>query len=348
MLPDPALALADQSFWREATCRRWLEHAYEHIHFDLPEALNLAILGVRLARRVVRRQEQHAIRHRCILARAYAVLGSVYRAMGVLKKAEHALEKAAALAARCTDPDERSNIHMRRAILCAYQAQQPDGTFDPAILKTGLALADTAIRVARCSVAMARAHNAHGILEIRAGNLGGAVHDARTALSLLGPIGCPYDHVSALSVLVSALTRGSKADRGEAIAHLVQLREALPRRSPVLRARLLWAEALLYIPDRQRKGRAGHLLVQARSRFLKHRMQAEAIAVTADLARLQPTGAVEELCAELLPILDAGPLRDLVEKLGQIRLFERADVAEQLRAALDGPGLLPAAAWPPP
>lgn len=77
-------------------------------------------------------------------------------------------------------------------------------------------------------------------------------------------------------------------------------------------------------------------------------MRPEAIGATADLARIDPAGAVPKLCSDLLSILDGGPICELIEKLRLARLIERVDLIDQLRAATQGPGLLPVAAWPAP
>jgi len=113
-----------------------------------------------------------------------------------------------------------------------------------------------------------------------------------------------------------------------------------------MRARLFWAEALIYIPDRQRKARAKRLLGRARKTFLRLEMRPEAIAVTAELARIDPAGAVPQLCGELLAILEHDPIRGLVERLRGARHIERPDLAEELRSMLRAPGLLPAPVWP--
>ncbi|NJL29952.1 MAG: hypothetical protein HC897_19680, partial [Thermoanaerobaculia bacterium] len=93
--------------------------------------------------------------------------------------------------------------------------------------------------------------------------------------------------------------------------------------------------------DPRRKARARHRLDQARRKFLALKMQAEAIAVTADLARLDPLGPVATLCTELLAIFDLGPLRKLVEELRSAHVMVRRDLAEQLRQHARAPGLLP-------
>lgn len=346
MLADPARALENHEYWAEPICRRWLQHAAEHIHLNVSEALQLAIIGVRLARRVVAAQQRKAIRHRCVLASAFAVLGSAYCASGELGKASHALAKAAELATRCTDRDIRSNVHRLQANLQVFLAQRADGSSDPAVLQEGMRLAELALREARSPVAEARALNARGYLEVAMGNPRAGAASARRALDLIGPTADLFTHAATTSLLVWALGSGDAADRREAIEHLEKLREALPRRSPAHRARLLWAEALIHIHDPRRKPRARLRLDQARRKFLNLKMQAEAIAVTADLTRLNPSGPVTTLCDELLAILDPGPIRELVAYLRKADFMERTNLAEQLRRAIQGPGLLPAAAWP--
>ncbi len=79
-------------------------------------------------------------------------------------------------------------------------------------------------------------------------------------------------------------------------------------------------------------------------RFIRLKMRAEAVAVTADLARHAPESAVPRLCVDVLEILDSGPIRDLVEQLRKARVVDRVDVAERLRRMIQGPGILPAAA----
>ncbi|MCP4662460.1 MAG: hypothetical protein GY856_44240 [bacterium] len=176
------------------------------------------------------------------------------------------------------------------------------------------------------------------------GEAASAVQDARQALDKIDAEERPYDQVAALSLLVNALVEGVQADRNEAAYHLEQLRAALPPRCPAVRGRLLWAEALLCFHNRRRKGRTRKLLDQARRKFISRKMQTEAAAVTAELTRHAPEGAVSRLCADLLPILDPGPIRDLVGRLRGARVVERVDVAERLRRMLEGPEILPAAA----
>lgn len=247
----------------------------------------------------------------------------------------------------CTDVTERSNTYRLSGILHAYRAQRPDGTFDLAEIQTGLDLVEIAVREAANPLAEARALNTRALLYIHSGALSAAVTDARRSLEILGPTDDHlYSHASATSMLVSALARSNMTDRQEVIEHLEKLREALPRRSPILRARLLWAEALIHIHDPRRKPRARLRLDQARRKFIALKMQAEATAVTADLARLNPSGPVPTLCQDLLAILDPGPIRELVAYLCKARFMERVDLAEQLRRVTQAPGLLPATAWP--
>lgn len=347
ILADPRRALNDRRLCCESACRRWLEHASERRHFDVSEAKKLAIFGVRLARRVVLWQGLTGAQNRCLLARAFAVLGWNYCEAGDLKKASHALDKAADLASRCLDHEDRSNIHMRRALLRAHQAQRPDGSFDLAIIESGLELAELALREARSPISEARALNARGHLQVFAGKPRKGAQDAKRSLELVAdPEAHLFVHLSAISLLIWALSFGEKADREEAIAHLEKLRAALPDRAPALRARLLWAEALIYAQDPRRKPRARHRLDQARRKFVKLKMQAEAIAVTADQARIDPMGPIGKLCAELLAILDPSPIRARVEALRSAHVMARRDLAEQLRQTIRAPGLLPVPAWP--
>jgi hypothetical protein len=182
------------------------------------------------------------------------------------------------------------------------------------------------------------------LVEVYLGNAATGAQDAREALGILDPQKHPYDHASALSLLVYALTRGDRADREAAPQYLVRLRQMLPPRSPALRARLIWAEALLYIPNRRRKAKARRLLDQARRTFVRLGMKAEAIAVTAELTRINPEGAVPEFCADLSAILEHGPLKELVEQLRSASFIDRVPLAGRLRAAVQAPGILPAAA----
>ncbi len=305
----------------------------------------MAIVGVRHALRVVRRGKRKRIRHYGILARAYGALGSVYRANGKLAKAARTLDKAERIARASSDPDVRSDILRRRAVLCAYLAQLPDGTLDPDGLRDAVELGERAVDQARGTLASVQAKLVRGLLRIRTGQLREAADDARWALDKVDPNERPFDHLSALSVLVSALTKGSKADRDKATSYLEQLRAELPPRSPILRARFDWAEALLLFANRRRKMRARRRLDGARRTFIRCRMKPEAVAVTADLIRHKPEGAVAQFCEDLLAILDPGPLYDLVEELRSARFPDRVDLAEQLRAAVEGPpGLLPAPA----
>ena len=77
-------------------------------------------------------------------------------------------------------------------------------------------------------------------------------------------------------------------------------------------------------------------------------MKAEATAVTAELARLRPEGAIPEIATELLDLLAPGPIRTLVERLRSARMVERVDLAESLRPMVCGPGVLPPAVFPAP
>jgi tetratricopeptide (TPR) repeat protein len=281
-----------------------------------------------------------------VLVRAYAVMASAQRANGDLRSANRYLEKAANIADGCTSGDDRAEVKIRFTMLLLYRAQDHEGSFDPAELRAALEQADLAIELSKSSLTKARALNARGVVRVRSGDPSGGAQDAKRALTLLGSMHRPFDHASATSVLIWALAHGTQAEREEAIEHLERLRKALPPRSPEMRARLFWAEALLYVPNRRRKARAKRLLDRARKTFLKLEMHAEAIAVTAELARIDPAGAVPHLCTELLSILDQHPVRRLVERLHRARLVERVDLADQLRASLQAPGLLPVPAWP--
>jgi len=343
MIEDPRLALSDPEYWTGPVCKRWLDHVADSVHFDSAKALRLAIVGVRHALRVVRRGKQTRIRHYGILARAYGVLGSVYRANGYFVKAGRTLDKAERLARSSSDPDVLSDILRRRALLRAYQAHLSDGTFDPDGLCEAVELGERAVALARGPSASAKAKLVRGLLRIRTGRTREAAEDARWALGRIDSDERPYDHMFALSVLISALTKGNKEDREEAAGHMEQLRLELPPRTPILRARYEWAEALLLFANRQRKMRARRRLDHARRTFVRRKMVPEAVAVTADLVRHKPEGTVVQFCEELLAMLDRGPVYDLVEELRSARFPDRVGIAERLREAVGGrPGLLPA------
>jgi tetratricopeptide (TPR) repeat protein len=258
------------------------------------------------------------------------------------------MTKAEEVAGQCKDPDVWSDLYWRQAFRCVELAQRPEGTHDPAGVRDALQLAEAAVDKARSAYAVARAKTTRGVVMIRAGDLQKAAEDAREAVEGLDPKRHPHEHTSALSVLVSALARGDGQNREEAVGYLEELRRAIPRRYPASRARLQWAKALLYIPNRRRKARARKLLNDARRTFVRLGMADEAVAVLAELTRINPGGAVPKICAEVLAILGEGPIRDLVEKLRTVRMVRRVDVAELLRSAIRGPGVLPAAVWPGP
>ncbi|MCP4545614.1 MAG: hypothetical protein GY835_03980 [bacterium] len=344
LIAEPKRALAEPKYWREPVCRRWLRHVTDTALFNPTEALPLAVIGVRLALRVVRRQERRWIRYRCCLALAYGVLGSTYRAAGKLDKASRALAKALKNARRCPDNDVQSDVLRREAILRGQLARQPAGTVDPAGHRRAIHLVNAAVSTASGSQAEARARINRGMLLLYVGDAVSAVHDARWALDKVDAEDRPYDQVAALSLLINALIEGDQADRDEAAHHLENLRVALPPRCPAVRGRLLWAEALLCFHNRRRKGRTRNLLNQARKKFIRLKMHTEAAAVTAELARHAPEGAVARLCPDLLPILESGPVRDLVERLREARVVERVDLAERLRRMVQCPGILPATA----
>ncbi len=312
------------------------------VHENLAEALALAVLGVRLALRVVQRKHRHGRRDRSILAKAYGVFGSALRASGHLHRAWRILDKAWKLARPCLDHDIRSDIHRRRALLQLqlYLAQKPDGTFAAAQLTSVYQLAEQSVQDARSKVARARSAIARGVVLVYSGDGEGAARDARAALELLDPRARPYDHASALSLLVYALTLGEHQDRDEAARYLEKLRAQLPVRSPAIRARLLWAEALLLLPNRRRKARARKLLDRARRTFVRLKMQAESLAITAELARLDPEGAVPQHCAEVLPLLAPGPIQHQLEQLKRARLTDRIDTAGDLLRTVGGPGVV--------
>ncbi|MCP4594717.1 MAG: hypothetical protein GY842_28630 [bacterium] len=341
---NPRAILVDPKYWRDPLCRRWCYHVDVKALFNPSEAIPLAIIGVRLALRIVRRQEKRGIRFRCSLAMAYGVLGSTYRAAGKLDKAARTLAKAMKNARRCPDNDVQSDVLRREAILRGQLARQPDGAVDPVGHRRAVHLVNAAVRTAAGSLAEARARITRGMLMLYAGDSLSAVQDARWAIDRIDPKERPYDQIAALSLLVNALVEGDQTDRDEAAHHLEKLRAALPPRCPAVRGRLLWAEALLCFHNRRRKGRTRKLLNQARKKFIGRKMHTEAAAVTAELARHAPEGAVSRLCADLLPIRDLGPIRDLVECLRRARVVDRVDVAERLRRMVKGPGILPAAA----
>ncbi len=344
LVENPGKVLTDPEYWSEPICRRWLDRVDEIVHFDLRQAQIAAVSAVRLALRVIRHRKGTDRRNRSILALAYAVLGSTCRAAGRLDKAKRYLGRAMAIAGRCCNPDDRSEIYLRRAILTANLAQKTSGELDAAVLQQAVQLSEAGVRCARGSVPAARAMNARGTLSLYSGCWVSAAEDARCAIKRLEPGKRPYDHIASLSLLVNALAKGEESHRQEAAQHLEQLRAALPPRCPAIRARFLWAEGLLYFHNRQRKARARRRLDQARRKFIGSCMDSEAAAVTADLARHDPTGAVPRLCADLLPILKGGAVRDLVCRLERARIVERVGIAEELRSAIRGPKILPALA----
>jgi hypothetical protein len=65
--------------------------------------------------------------------------------------------------------------------------------------------------------------------------------------------------------------------------------------------------------------------------------QAERDEAAHHLTRHAPEGAVPRLCADLLPILTPGPIRDLVGQLRQTRVVDRVAIAERLRGLIQGP-----------
>jgi hypothetical protein len=120
------------------------------------------------------------------------------------------------------------------------------------------------------------------------------------------------------------------------VANQIHQRLALPVRTPEFRARLLWSQALLLVPNRRRRARAAKLLDRSRRIFLGLGMPAEAVAITAELARLDPEGPVPEHCAEVLPLLEPGHVQRLVERLERVHMTGRVDLAIELRGALTG------------
>ena len=342
MLRNPGGILNDPQYRWEPACRRWLDHVDHSAHFDLPAALRSAVLGVRLALRIDRDRKATKGTNRCIVVRAYAVLGSTHRAASQLDKARRYLAKATDLARRCASPDDVSDLYRRRAILTANLAQRKDGSLDAVGLQNASQLAEASVRCACGSLVAVRGRNARGMILLYSGDWYSATRDAKWALGKLDPKEWPLDHVSVLSLLVNALAKGEESDRQEAARYLDQLQAALPPRCPAIRARFLWAEGLLYFHNRQRKARARKRLDQARRKFLASGRESEAVAVTADLVRHAPSGAVPRLCTDLLAILEPGPIRDLVQRLERTRLVERVDLAEELRSTIHGALILPA------
>jgi len=220
MIANPQRGLRDPQYWTRPLCNRWLEHVDEVVHSEPARALALAFIGVRLALRTVRSLQRRGFRDRSILARAYGLLGSVYRANSRRKRACCAFDKAQMIARSCHDPDVHSELFRRRAHFCAYEAQRPDGTLDPDGLRSALELAEDSVRKARKERFAIRARFVRSLLRIRAGQLREATDDARWALDRVDPDECPFDHLSALSILISALTKGDKNDREEAASGL--------------------------------------------------------------------------------------------------------------------------------
>lgn len=349
MVEDPGRALREPEFWRESVCRRWLDRVDDLVHHDRLEARAAGVLGVRLALRVVRLQgRRRRLRNRCLLARAVAVLASVHRADGRLDRAGALLTRAEEIAGTCRDGDTWTEVHLRRAYWMVYAAQDAGGAFDPAAVAEAKRRADAAVRWARSRTARARARNCRSFCHYHRGAFDDAAEDAKIALDLIDAAERPYDHLASLSAVVVADSRRDGTDRDETAACLASMRDALPPRSPELRARYRWAEALVYASNRRRRGRTRRLLSQALSTFVRLGMQVEATAVLAELARIKPTGPVPEWAEAVLKIVDPGPIRDLIEGLATVRMVERVDVAERLRAAVVGPRILPAAALPTP
>jgi hypothetical protein len=347
MVENPNRALRESKFWSEPVCRRWLDRVDDLVHSDRRKARAAGILGVRLALRIVQAQSRRRIRNRCVLALAVAVLASVHRADGNLERARVLLSRAEWIAQTCRDGDLWAEVHLRQGYRLYFAALRPDGSFDPAMLAQALRRADLAVRSARGRLAEARARNCRSNIREVTGSEAKAAEDARWALDAIDPAARQYDHIASLSCLVAALSRsGSREDRDNAAIYLEDFRVALPPRSPELRARLLWCEALVLIPNRRRRGRARRRLSQALTTFTRRGMKAEAVAVLAELVRLRPEGAVPQLCAAVLPILDPGVVRDLVADLGIVRMVERTQIAERLRAMVSGPGILPPAVFP--
>lgn len=330
LLASPSSSLANKDLWTEPVCLRLLQHI-DQVVLDTPvNARYLAVLAVRIAIRTVRRRRYRGIRERRVFARALAVLGSVHRVLGRLSRAASLLEKAEEVARSEQDKDTLSEVLRRKAALQISVAQEPNGHFDDSILECGLYISQEAVEAARDPFLEGRARVIRGTLFAYRGRGSEAFEESKKAVRLIDGKKWPYDYAAVLSVIVHALTQGSPMQRQRGLVYLRWLKKDLPSRSPALRARVNWAEARLLLASKAQKGRAKRLLDQALRVFLRLKMQSEAIALTAEIANLDPSGPIPEYCDRLLPILEDSKMRRHFESLRSAALIERLPLLDML------------------
>ena len=248
------------------------------------------------------------------------------------------------MARRCYNRDVFADIFIRRAGVELFAALQEDGSFESKGIAEALRLADMGVTHARPRKLRCRSRNIRSTILARLGEFRRAEKDADDAVKMIDHSESPHDFVAALSSL--AVVFGATGRTDEAMEILDGIEEDFPDSAPEIRARVFWCRALVYAHKRKTQGKAVRLLARARARFLRLKLQAEVVAVSAELVRLRPEGAVPQMMRELLPILDPGPIRDAVERLMKARMVDRVRLAESLRAMISGPSVLPMATLP--
>ena len=328
-LPEAAERVLERPcFWDPGFCDLFLDLCEETTFNDHQTGLELAHVGVRLARAVPETPSPAGrLEHRERIVRAYALLGSAYRAVTRYEEAEEAYREASHLCRGRVSGPCRAGVAMRVAYLRVCQDRFTEGL---RLIRQARQLFQTSDDAIGAGTAAAL----HGAILVEAGDFENAVGVLSEALAD-HRLDARSEH-SATHNLADAI---SKADDPSllplATEHLLKARRLLGNRRSVQKCRLYWVEARLFIrlgkmdqgEQRYRKALAGlihfgvpysialvSLDLSALLRFAGRWPELEELAADTYL-RFRELGEDEEALAALKMWLDAAQARTLTEEL---------------------------------
>ncbi len=330
----PARAMTQEKYWRggELFCRRYFEECDAIVFHEPAAGLEWAEVAPYLASMVDVADERQRPE---LVAYAYGVEGSGYRAAGDFEAAERSYDEALKVANRegLSDSD-RADIHRRLAVLRTDQKR-----YDEA-----LGEADRAIEVFRSEESfqaqqdLAEALTVRGAVHLVSGDHAQSIRWFAEALTLADLATSRRTYHAAIHNIAYALARSACGDPeiiGKGYRFIREARRKLKNgHRSVPRAKLLWIESLLLAQTKPAPAVEGYLA--ARCDLIELEAAQEVCLISLDLGALYLRGErwseLLALAAETVQLAERLKVRE--EGIGALRLWTEAVQGEAVEAVL--------------